>query len=65
MRTGHGVDRALDLQPLREIDDMGGLARDRGQQFAAFDDLEFVEAEAVAGRGNESRCEQLECDRID
>ena len=49
----HGVDRALDPQPLGKIHRPARLARDRGQKLAAFDDLEVVEAEAVAGRGNE------------
>lgn len=53
-RTGHGVDAALDLQPFLEIDDMGLLSLDRRYQFAAFDHLQIIEAEAVAGGGDEA-----------
>ncbi len=50
-RPRHGVNAALDLQPFLEIDDMGLVALDRRDQLTAFDHLQIVETEAVAGAG--------------
>ena len=40
MAVGHGVDGALDLEALGEIDDMGGFAGDGLRAVAAFDEAE-------------------------
>src|SRR6476620_2761503 len=51
---GGGIDRALDAQAGLEIDEMSRLAGDGPHELAAFDDLELVEAEPVAGRRDEA-----------
>lgn len=48
------MNAALDLQPLLEVDDMRLFPFDRRDQFPAFDDLQVIEAEAVAGGGDEA-----------
>src|SRR5690606_19416422 len=54
MRTGHGVDGPLDFQPFLEVDQPGrGIAADAADELAAFDDLEFVKAETMAGSRDE------------
>jgi hypothetical protein len=54
MRLRHRMHRPLDLEPLREIDDLRRLAGDRGQQLMALDDLEVVEPKPMPGRRDEA-----------
>ena len=53
-RTRHRVDRTLDPDAFLESDGGRVFAKDAADQLAAFDGLEIVEAEFMAGRRNEA-----------